>query len=558
MSSLSLQTHLVSAQPQLSAVSVDPRGFKTALQSMINFLIEHKILATLWLKLPKDDAWWSDIWQYGQQAAGCTIYALGEQTGHPPDNLAASLRAIPIKQDTQLKREYLCVVVADNFTAALLAARHTTNTGDKRTLQLYSSLSGQSVLALSTGIKTIIERSLPDTVETDLSLDSSSTSQQAPNQPGSPSGLSAGSASLIGASSVGASLIGASSVGTEPSIASASSPEHPEQSQSEHEQSIAGAAVLSQWARCFPTDLSTRDYQPLTELYLAWQLQSQENLRSQLATFRSAEKGANNTLSELCPDFLDQAGRELQSPLTTIKTALTLLGSPTLKLAQRQRYLEMISTQCEHQQALINNIIDLLQIHTTNTAVPQALQLANIIPGIVSTYQPIAEERGIMLAYTVPPTLSEVLGTESELKQVVIQLLNNGIQITPKGGRVWVAAAPYDKDFIALTVQDSGSGISKTDTAKLFDAFYRNTEGNTTGTGLGLTLVQQLVKRMGGSVSVDSAPGRGTTFKILLPVHRRTNSTAGKTAPAISAKEHTHPQGNNATQPVAAQSLAAR
>lgn len=551
MSSLSLQTHLVSAQPQLPAVSVDPRGFKTALQSLINFLIEHKIPATLWLKLPKDDAWWTDIWQYGQQAVGCTIYSLGEQTGHPPDNLAASLRAIPIEQDAQIKREYLCLVVADNFTAVLLAARHATTNGDKRTLQLYSSLSGRSVLALSAGIKTIIEQSLPsavntDSFNTDTLPDGKASNEQ--EQVASPSSLS-----TLATSSVDSDSSEHPEPSTKPSI---------EQNHSDYERAIAGAAVLSQWARCFPTDLSTRDHQPLTEAYLAWQLQSQENLRSQLATFRSAEKEANNSaLSDLCPDFLDQAGRELQSPLTTIKTALTLLGSPTLKLAQRQRYLEMISTQCEHQQALINNIIDLLQIHTTNTALPQALQLANIIPGIVSTYQPIAEERGIMLAYTVPPTLSEVLGTEAALKQVVIQLLNNGIQITPKGGRVWVAAAPHDTDFIALTVQDSGAGMTKTDTARLFEAFYRSTESNGAGTGLGLTLVQQLVKRMGGSVSVDSAPGRGTTFKILLPVHRMANATTGNTAQAPSVRNN-HPQASHqassTAQPVAARPLATR
>lgn len=547
MSSLSLQTHLVSAQPQLPAVSVDPRGFKAALQSLINFLIEHKIPATLWLKLPKDNAWWADIWQYGQQAVGCTIYALGEQTGQPPDNLAASLRAIPIEQDAQLKREYLCVVVSDTFTAALLATRNTTTAGDKRSLKLYSSLSGQAVLALSTGIKAIIERSLPPAAEADLvsNKDPVSNNKKVSEQ-------------AIGQMDSSASLSVPTTSPDSPLASSDTSSEHPEHnSHSGQEREIAGAAVLSQWARCFPTDLSIRHDHPLTGAYLAWQLQSQEKLRSQLATFRSAEKDtANSALPDLCPDFLDQAGRELQSPLTTIKTALTLLGSPTLKLAQRQRYLEMISNQCEHQQALINNIIDLLQIHTTETAEPQALQLANIIPGIVSTYQPIAEERGIMLAYTVPTTLSEVLGTEAELKQVVIQLLNNGIQITPKGGRVWVAAAPHNADFIALTVQDSGAGMTKTDTAKLFDAFYRSAESNGAGTGLGLTLVQQLVKRMGGSVTVDSAPGRGTTFKILLPVHKvKTTPSKADQAPTVTTH---HRSAGSATQPVTSQPIAAR
>lgn len=491
MPSLSLQTHLVSAQPQLPFVSVDPRGFKTALQSLTGFLIQHDIRATLWLKLPKDDAWWVDVWQYGQQAPGCSLYSLGEQTGMPPESLAASLKPIPIQQDADLKREYLCLAVADDFVGVLLAARIPpgTPTPDKRTLKLYSSMSGSAAAALSSGIKTIIESSLKKEVEAAVEV-STSDSLESPS-------------------------------------------EGAERASEIDESAIAGMAVLRQWERYFPEDLCRRNTQPLADAYLNWQMQFQEDLRSQLAAYRSTHKDAGSAaLSTLSSNFLNQAGQELQSPLTTIKTALTLLGSPTLKLAQRQRYLEMISTQCDRQKSLITSVIDLLQIQTTEALPAQALQLADIIPGIVSTYQPIAEEKGIMLAYTVPSTLSEIMGVEAELKQVVIHLVNNGIEVTPKEGRVWVSAAPRGTNFVALTVQDSGPAISKTDSAKLFEAFYRNPSNSDgdAGTGLGLTLVKQLVKRMGGSVSVDSAPGQGTTFTILLPVHHLRDATKIKAA----------------------------
>ena len=465
MPSLSLQTHLVSARPQLPAVSTEPKGFKSSLQSLTNFLIANQVPATLWLKLPKGDAWWADIWQYAQQAAGCTIYSLGDQTGTPPDNLAASLRPIAIEQDDDLKREYLCVAVANNFVVTLLAVRtpaSATAANDKRTISLYCSTSGQVAAAVSQGIAQVIEHGL---------------SQQTADE-------------------------------------------------------IEGKAALSQWDRLFPASLLDGNTLPLTEHFLTWQLQFQEELRSELAIARSTAKEPACLISS---EFIDKARQELHSPITTIKTALTLLGSPSLKLVQRQRYLEMISTECDRQNSLINGITDLIEIQTTAAINPQPIQLASLIPGIVSTYQPIAEERGIMLAYTIPPNLPDVLGVESELKEIVIHLINNGIQITPKGGRVWVAAAAHDDSFIAITVQDSGTGVTKADTDRMFEAFYRHPVGNEVGSGLGLTLVQQLVNRMGGSISVKSAQSKGTTLQLLLPACRAEAAATPKFTASKSA-----------------------
>ncbi|MEL6350690.1 MAG: ATP-binding protein [Cyanobacteria bacterium J06627_28] len=469
MSPLSLQASLASLQPPPAAVSVDPRGFKTALQSFVQFLVTHQVQATLWLKLPKDDAWWQDIWQYGHQAAGSTIYTLGEQTGTPPESLAASLRPIPIEQTAELKREYLCVAVAENFVGVLLAARIApgTPTPDKRTLNLYSSITPRTVAAVSHGIKAVIESNLPAELQEMSATDGKPTV-----------GAGAGA-----------------------------------------DRTIAGAAALSQWDRCFPESLMNRVTMPLAETFLTWQVQFQEDLRSQLNEYRSAQKNnkPSSALAATDADFLNQARQKLHAPLTTIKTALTLLGSNGLKLAQRERYLDMISAQCEHQEALINSITQLLQVQGTRSEPSKTLMLSDLIPGIVSTYQPIAEERGIMLAYTVPADLSAVVCAECELKQVVIQLLQNGIQITPKGGRVWVAARTHSDKFVALTVQDSGCGIAKDDIDGLFEAFSQTSGSDSKGAGLGLTLVKQLVTKMGGSISVDSTPNSGTTFTLLLP-----------------------------------------
>lgn len=487
MSSPSLLAHTVNLSSSSGAITVDPRGFKAALQSFIQFLITHRVRATLWLKLPKDDAWWQDIWQYAQQAAGCTIYSLGEQTGNPPNTLAASLRPIPIEQAAELKREYLCLAVCDQFVGSLVAARVASGTvSDKRTLRLYGSTSLSTIAALSTNIKTVIENSL--------------------SVPVPKSGMESG-------------------LGTPLDYAS--------------EQTIAGAAALSQWERYFPKTLWTQGSSPLSDAFLVWQMQRQEDLRSQLNRNRGIHKEpeSNPTSQSINTDFLGQAREELQSPLTTIKTALTLLDSPTLKLAQRQRYIEMIAAQCDRQKNLVNSIIELLQLQMTQSQPPHPICLSELLPGIVSIYQPIAQERDIMLAHTIPDRLATVLGVEAELKQVVVRLIKNSIRRTVKSGRIWVSAVPDGKNFIVLTVQDSGSHIPKAEINRLFEPFHPSTHpsANSDIASLDLMLVEQLVQRMGGYITVESPPDQDTLFKVGLPIQPPSVARIASTKPAAQA-----------------------
>lgn len=515
MPSLSLQTRWVNAQTdnQISSdtVALGPRGFKSALQSLIKFLIKYEVRANLWLKLPKDDAWWTDVLQYGQQAAGCIIYALGKQDGFPSsqttENLAASFRTITIEQDSDLKKEYLCVAIADNFAGALLAARVPADvpTPDKRTLRLHATTNSLVLSAVADGLERIVQHSIE--VQT-------RNSNQA---------IEAGM--------------------TQPQTVS--------------DALLASHAMLSQWDRYFPDTMLSRRSWPLSEAYLAWQLQFQEDLRSQLAAYRSAEKNSSSAAFQaISADFLSQAGRELQAPLTTVKTALTLLGSPALKLAQRQQYLKMIAMQCDRQKSLIDSVIQLLQLQADDAVDAQPIQLNELIPGIVSTYQPIAEEHGIMLAYTVPSNLAPVSGVESELKEVLIHLINNSIQSTPQSGRVWVAAEPQDAHFISLTVRDSGVGIAKSDADRMFEPFYRQqpTNGRDLGSGLGLTLAQQLITRIGGRISAESEPEKGTTIKMLLPIHKARNSQHATNTP--SAERNILPAPHSAAWNTPAASVA--
>jgi two-component system, OmpR family, phosphate regulon sensor histidine kinase PhoR len=226
------------------------------------------------------------------------------------------------------------------------------------------------------------------------------------------------------------------------------------------------------------------------------------------------------SLGDFKDELIAQLMQELCTPLTNIKTALKLLESPAIKQPQRERYLGLIRGECDRQNALIAGAIRLLALDRSpdrGHIIP--IHLSQIIPGIVSTYQPLAAEKGVKLGYTISNNLPTVCCVELWLRQVAIDLLHNGIKYTPEGGQVFVRAS-LQGDYVQLEFKDSGIGIQPTEISKIFDRFYRvrnlpNEENN--GAGLGLTIAQNILLRCGGSISVVSKIGVGSEFRVLLP-----------------------------------------
>jgi two-component system, OmpR family, phosphate regulon sensor histidine kinase PhoR len=228
-------------------------------------------------------------------------------------------------------------------------------------------------------------------------------------------------------------------------------------------------------------------------------------------------------ISNFKDEIISHLIQELRTPLSNIKTALKLLESPLLKQVQRQRYLDMIGGECERQNSLINGAIELLALENNqqNTALT-AIKLAEILPGVVSTYQPLAEEKGVNLGYTIPEDLPMVIFVEGWLRQIAINLLHNGIKYTSSGGSVFLQAS-LQGDYIQLEFRDTGIGIASSDIPKIFERFYRGRnlllDESNNGAGLGLTIVQNILLRCGGSISVTSQLGEGSQFRVLLPLY---------------------------------------
>ena len=271
---------------------------------------------------------------------------------------------------------------------------------------------------------------------------------------------------------------------------------------------------------CPPTPAPTL----VTELF-AKQLQRQDEMNRQIFTNRIAKIRQQNQQrqrkEQLNDEYLSNVCQELRIPLTHMKTALSLLNSPSLKTPQKQRYLQMLSHQCDRQNSLITGVLELMQSERNLERMNlESVRLAESVPGVVSTYQPLAEEKGVMLAYTVPTELPDVWCVSGGLKQILINLLSNSIKFTPAGGQVWVRGRVHG-DYVQLEFCDTGIGIAENEIPKIFNHFYRvrpSAPNDPGGAGLGLTIVQQLLWRSGGSIFVKSKLLEGSTFTIQLPI----------------------------------------
>jgi signal transduction histidine kinase len=224
---------------------------------------------------------------------------------------------------------------------------------------------------------------------------------------------------------------------------------------------------------------------------------------------------------EIKVDFVHHVSYELRSPLTNIIGFAHFLGDPaTGPLTEKQReYLGYITTSTNALLAIINNILDLATID----AGAMTLSLGPV--DIRSTMDAAAEgvqdrlvQSGISLNIRAAPDIGSFIADEWRVRQTLFNLLANAIGFSPDGGTVTLAARRL-KDAVVFSVTDHGPGIPADVKDKVFDWFETHSLGSRhRGTGLGLSLVRSFVELHGGTVTLDSAVGSGTTVTCVFPL----------------------------------------
>ncbi|WP_026671591.1 two-component system histidine kinase PnpS [Alkalihalobacterium bogoriense] len=228
-------------------------------------------------------------------------------------------------------------------------------------------------------------------------------------------------------------------------------------------------------------------------------------------------------LEQVRKDFVANVSHELKTPVTSIKGfSETLLDGAMEEKELREKFLTIIWKESERLQSLIHDLLELSRIEQQYFKLNwQKVNVAEIIEDVVLLLKGKAEEKEIMLEYRVDGDLC-IDGDPTRIRQIIINLITNGLTYTPAGGFLYVEAVPYGQECIEIKIKDSGIGISEKELPRIFERFYRVDKArsrNSGGTGLGLAIVKHLVEAHHGKIHVESTVGKGTTFFIRLNKH---------------------------------------
>ena len=227
-------------------------------------------------------------------------------------------------------------------------------------------------------------------------------------------------------------------------------------------------------------------------------------------------------LDVLKDDFIASVSHELRTPLTSIRGYLDLVreGEAGELTDDQERFLGIVDRNADRLLRVVGDLLFVAQVGAGKLDLAlEDVELGKLVDHATDAARPHADSRELELVSRIEP-LPTLRADRARLGQVLDNLVSNAIKFTPTGGRVMVRAFAED-GAVVLEVSDTGLGMSPEEQARLFERFYRTaaaSEHAIQGTGLGLTIVKAIVEAHRGSISVQSATGAGTTFRILLPV----------------------------------------
>ena len=222
-------------------------------------------------------------------------------------------------------------------------------------------------------------------------------------------------------------------------------------------------------------------------------------------------------------NFLALLSHELRTPLHSMQGWLSMMSNGLLNEEQKSKAVDVIMRGIDSQKALIDDLVDVSRIVSGKMSISHdRISLVAVVTNSIEQMRPIAGENDIRLLTDLDTEADDIIGEETRLQQVVINLINNAVKYTPPGGEILVELKRLNGDAL-IVVRDSGIGIAPEDLSRIFERFEQgdsSSRRNYGGLGLGLAIARHLTELHGGTISAASAgEGSGSTFTVSLPLN---------------------------------------
>jgi signal transduction histidine kinase len=245
-------------------------------------------------------------------------------------------------------------------------------------------------------------------------------------------------------------------------------------------------------------------------------------------------------LDRLKTQFFSNVSHELRTPLTLILGPVeSLLGRGESLDARVHESLILVHRNTLRLLKLINDLLDLTRLDQgADVLRRKPFHLGSFVRGIVESVRHLGLSKHLRIRVEEGDPLTEIVADPSRIEKVLLNLLTNAIKFTPAGGAITVRWAGDGREA-RIEVQDTGVGIPEEDLTKVFDRFHQvrsNAANQSQGVGIGLALARELVEQHDGKIEVESEVGKGTTFRVILPIEREAladEPAAAEAAPAI-------------------------
>lgn len=223
-------------------------------------------------------------------------------------------------------------------------------------------------------------------------------------------------------------------------------------------------------------------------------------------------------------DMMAIVAHDLRNPVHTIMLSAGAMEDFDLSPEEKRQQLALIRRSAGGMDRLIRDLLDVTQIEAgrlTIQATPLAIDA--VVREAVALCEKQAESVGLAISCSVSPDLPRVLADRARLLQVVGNLMGNAIKFTDRGGRITIGAV-RENDFVQVSVEDTGRGMSADELPLVFEAYWQADPKSRKGVGLGLAIVRGIVTAHGGTITVQSSPGVGSKFQFTLPTARATTA----------------------------------